>query len=94
MQDLGSLKHKVLGVLQPSDAQKLKQLERDMALFPSYNAHKEQFKDYLLRSCCQGMMQVKDYHSEQRELEVRAISSENLDQAYLLVSQFKLIRIV
>lgn len=93
-QDIPNLKHKVLGVMVPPDVQKLKQLEREIALYPSNNTLKEEFNDSLLRSCSASLIQVKEYHAEERALEIRTITSEILPSNYLFVSKFKLPKIV
>ena len=90
LHDMGLLKHKVLAVLMPGDLQKLKQLEREMTLYPSNNTIKEEFNELLMRSSTVGLMQVKDYSSaaklnpngtladtEERKLEVRTISASD-----------------
>ena len=48
----------------------------------------------LLKSCTAGLMQVKDYHAEERCLEVRTTTSEQFPSNYLFVSKFRLSRIV
>ncbi|CDW77180.1 polyribonucleotide 5-hydroxyl-kinase clp1 [Stylonychia lemnae] len=92
--DFANLKHRILALLVPQDVQKLRQLEREMALYPSNNNLKEEFRDLLMKSSTAGLMQITDYHPEERQLEVRTITNEQMPSNYLLISKFKLPRIV
>ncbi len=65
-----------------------------MAQDPKNNKIKTEFENILMRCSTSGLMQVKDYHPEERKLEVRSTSLDALPSNYLLVSQFKLIKIV
>jgi hypothetical protein len=49
---------------------------------------KEEFENMLMRSPIQVLMQVKDYHAEERKIEVRTTSMEGAPWAsqYLVVS--------
>jgi hypothetical protein len=63
-------------------------------LDPKNNKIKSEFEGLLQRSIASGLMQVKDYHAEERKLEVRTTSLDALPSNYLLVSNFKLEKIV
>ena len=90
-----TLKHKILGIIVPQDLQKMKQLESQMHLYPHNNALREEFNDQLLRSSTAGLMQVTEYHEEERSLGVRTTTAEAIPMNYLFVSkQLKLPRVV
>ncbi len=89
-QNIPSLKHRILGVLIPPDVDKLRLLRQEMSLDPKNNKIKSEFETLLQKSITSGLMQVKDYHPEERKLEVRTTSLEALPSNYLLVSNFKL----
>jgi hypothetical protein len=93
-QNIGTLKHRILGVLIPPDVEKLRLLRQEMALDPKNNKIKSEFESLLQRSIASGLMQVKDYHPDERKLEVRTTSLDPLPSNYLLVSNFKLEKIV
>ncbi len=66
-----------------------------MTLYPTKTDIKDEFNDTLMKSCTAGLMQIKDYHTEERKLEVRTTTpSEEIPSNYLLVSKFKLMKIV
>ena len=88
------MKQRVLGILIPPDMEKLKLLRHEMTLDPKNNKIKSEFENLLQRSITSGLMQVKDYHPEERKIEVRTTSLDALPSNYLLVSNFKLEKIV
>eukprot|EP00347_Sterkiella_histriomuscorum_P016599 403352570 len=92
--DFQSLNRKILAFLIPQDISKLKQLEREIALYPSNNDLKEEFQELLMKSSTAGLMQITGYHPEERKLEVRTITSDQIPSNYLLLSKFKLPNIV
>jgi len=69
-------------------------LRHEMTLDPKNNKIKNEFEVLLMKSSTSGLMQVKEYHPEERKLEVRTTSLEGFQSGYLLVSQFKLNKIV
>jgi hypothetical protein len=89
-QNIATLKHRILGVLIPPDVEKLRLLRQEIALDPKNNKIKSEFENLLQRSITSGLMQVKDYHPDERKLEVRTTSLDALPSNYLLVSNFKL----
>jgi hypothetical protein len=64
----------------------MKLLRHEMTLDPKNNKLKDEFENLLMRSCTAGLMQVKEYHAEERKLEVRTTSIEEFPSNYLLVS--------
>lgn len=72
---MANLKHKILAVLVPQDLEKLKMLRHDI-LEQKNNKLKDEFENLLMRSSSSTLMQVKDYHPEERKLEVRTTSLE------------------
>lgn len=73
----------------------MKQLESQITLYQSNNTLKEEFNDALLRCCTAGLMQVTEYHEEERCLGVRTTTSEAIPLNYLFVSKnLKLPRVV
>jgi hypothetical protein len=91
---MSTLSNKVLGVLIPPDAEKLQLLRHEMTMDSKNNKAKTEFENILMRCSTSGLMQVKDFHPEERKLEVRTTSLEAFSSNYLLVSQFKLIKTV
>jgi hypothetical protein len=86
LQSIASLKFKILSILVPQDAEKMKLLRHEMSLDPKNNKLKGEFENLLMRSSTAGLMQVKEYHPEERKLEVRTISVDEFPSKYLLVS--------
>ena len=61
-------------------------LRHEMTLDPNNNKIKTEFENLLMKCSTSGLMQVKDYHPEERKLEVRTTSLEANASKYLLVS--------
>ena len=58
---ISKYKHKILAAVIPRDVQMLKQLEARIAQNPSNDQLKEDFKEYLLKSCTTEFLQIKDF---------------------------------
>jgi hypothetical protein len=61
-------------------------LRHEMTLDQNNNKIKTEFENLLMKCSTSGLMQVKDYHPEERKLEVRTTSLEANASKYLLVS--------
>jgi hypothetical protein len=70
----------------PQDAEKMKLLRHEMSLDPKNNRLKGEFENLLMRSSTAGLMQVKEYHADERRLEVRTTCKDGFSSNYLLVS--------
>lgn len=70
----------------PADLERMKLLKHEMTLDSKNNKIKDEFENLLMRSSTSGLMQVKDYHPEERKIEVRTTSLEGFTSNFLLVS--------
>lgn len=64
----------------------MKLLRHEMTLDPKNNKLKDEFSNLLMRSSTSALMQIKDYHPDERKLEVRTTSMQGLSSNYLVVS--------
>ncbi len=92
--DLPLLSQKILANVVPPDEERIKHLEQEMTLYPNNHSLKEEFENILLNCSSATLMQVKDYHVEERTLEIRSATSNDLASQYFLASNFKLSKLV
>lgn len=85
------LQHRILAVLVPQDPERMNQLRSELLTTTDIGLKtrkKEEFENMLMRSPIQVLMQVKDYHAEERKIEVRTTPMEGTPWAsqFLVVS--------
>lgn len=77
-QKMKEMQFRVLAVLVPQDVERMKLLRQEMSLDQNKNKRKDEFENLLMRSSSSVLMQIKEYHPEERKLEVRTTSLDAL----------------